>query len=90
MNALFPVQCDFKLHFRQGKFFLILPFRRPPKKRFARIEVEAIDPGVRVPFTVYSPEGSVIEVQQTGFGQTFAKHRQKQEASESCSRTGDG
>jgi hypothetical protein len=65
----------------------------PPSAKDEVIEVEAIaaiDPGVRVPFTVYSPEGSVVEVQQTGFGQTFAKHRQKQEASAGCSRTGDG
>jgi len=65
MNALMPVQCDFKVHFRHGKFYLILPFRRPPKKRVPHIDQEpiaAIDPGVRVPFTVYSPTGSVAEV----------------------------
>jgi len=65
MNALMPVQCDFKVHFRHGKFYLILPSRRPPKKRVPRSDQEpiaAIDPGVRVPFTVYSPTGSVAEV----------------------------
>ena len=65
MSALLPVQCDFKVHFRHGKFYLILPSRRPPKERVPRVDQEpiaAIDPGVRVPFTVYSPTGTVVEV----------------------------
>ena len=64
MNSI-PVECDFKVHFRHGNFCLILPFRRPPKSRVPLPRVEsivAIDPGVRVPFTVYSPEGSVAEI----------------------------
>jgi putative transposase len=53
------------VHFRHGKFYLVLPFRRPLKKRLALIDtksIAAIDPGVRVPFTIYSPEGTVAEV----------------------------
>ena len=65
IKALFPLQCDFKVHFRHGEFFLILPFRRALKTRPRRLDAEAIaaiDPGVRVPFTVYSPEGTVAEI----------------------------
>jgi transposase len=67
------VECDFKVLFRHGGWYLILPFRRPLKTRssLANVDVDvdvdvesiaAIDPGVRVPFTVYSPEGTVAEV----------------------------
>lgn len=59
---------DFKVHFRHGKFFLLLPERRAPKVRRRNADAEAIgaiDPGVRVPFTVYSPEGSVLEIGAT-------------------------
>ena len=65
MNALPSLECDFKVLLRHGKWYMLLPFRRPPKTRSTLAGVEsiaAIDPGVRVPFTIYSPEGTVAEV----------------------------
>ena len=65
IGKFFPLTCDFKLHFSKGSFFLAIPSRRPPKaipSRLGTEHVAAVDPGVRVPFTVYSPEGSVAEV----------------------------
>jgi hypothetical protein len=56
---------DFKVHYRHGKMYLILPERQLPKVRqrvFQSEAVAAVDPGVRTPFTVYSPEGSVVEL----------------------------
>lgn len=64
---------DFKVHYRHGKLYLILPERRRIKVRvrvpdggeavaavaLARAQAH---PGVRTPFTVYSPEGSVVEL----------------------------
>jgi transposase len=57
---------DFKVHYRHGKLYLILPERQLPKVR-ARVPdggeaVAAVDPGVRTAFTVYSPQGSVVEL----------------------------
>ena len=57
---------DFKVHYRHGKLYLILPERRRIKVRVRVPDggeaVAAVDPGVRTPFTVYSPEGSVVEL----------------------------
>jgi transposase len=57
---------DFKVHYRHGKLYLILPERQRPKVRERVLgggeAVAAIDPGVRTAFTVYSPEGSVAEL----------------------------
>jgi len=57
---------DFKVHYRHGKLYLILPERQRPKVRVRVPDggeaVAAIDPGVRTAFTVYSPEGSVVEL----------------------------
>ena len=57
---------DCKVHYRYGKFYLVLSERQRPKVR-VRVPgggeaIAAIDPGVRTPFTVYSPEGSVVEM----------------------------
>ena len=56
---------DFKIHYRFGKLYLLMPVQRKLefKDRLSSAEaVAAIDPGVRVPFTVYSPQGSVVEI----------------------------
>jgi transposase len=57
---------DFKVHYRHGKLYFILPERQIPKVRVRVPEggeaVAAVDPGVRTAFTVYSPQGSVVEL----------------------------
>lgn len=56
---------DFKFHYRFGKFFLLLPERKTVlvRERLPNAEaVVAVDPGVRTPFTIYSPQGSAAEI----------------------------
>lgn len=58
-----PITCDLKVHLRFGKFYLIVPERREVRDRLrgVRDEVVVLDPGVRVPFTGYTPSGVVEE-----------------------------
>ena len=59
-----PTQ-DFKVHYRYGKWFLILPNTQKPKTQMSSPEVEsvlALDPGVRTFLTGYSPEGTIEEI----------------------------
>ncbi len=62
------IECKFKVLFLHGHFYLLLPVRHPLKKRLPLIGTEsiaaiaALDPGARVPFTIYFPEGTVAEV----------------------------
>ena len=56
---------DFKIHYNFGKFYLLLPETRPVEARVRIPDAEAVvavDPGVRTPFTIYSPQGSVAEI----------------------------
>ena len=56
--------CDLKVHYKNGDFYIIIPKRvnvtklRPTKREC----VGAVDPGIRTLATVYSPEGSVLQI----------------------------
>ena len=69
-------QHDFHIHVWHGKFYLILSYRRavqPTKLTVHRQRIAAIDPGVRVPLTAYSPKGSVDKI-GTNALRVLAKH----------------
>jgi hypothetical protein len=53
---------DFKVHYRQGKLYLLLSPKVHLRVPGGGEALAAIDPGVRTAFTVCSPEGSVVEI----------------------------
>jgi hypothetical protein len=57
---------DFKVHYRHGKPYFILPERQVLRVRVRVPEggeaVAAVGHGVRTSFTAYSPQGSVVEL----------------------------